>query len=102
MPTASVAVTTLCAVLLVSGCGHHGAQPPASSLDESVARLKMGNTSAQVDHILGPPSRQEGNCWIYEWPTIRSGRDMLSSSIDGARLCFVHGRVARFKISHHL
>jgi hypothetical protein len=59
----------------------------------ALANLHVGDANQHVSAALGVPDRA-ARCWLYRWP---SG----SGSVDGARICFTSGRVARVQTAVH-
>ena len=65
----------------------------AKACDTSLESLRVGATERSVEVALGAPDKAP-RCWLYRWPP-------ASGSVDGARICFAHGRAAFIQTAVH-
>ncbi len=81
-------IPLLLVLVALAACG-------SSHKTTGVFAVKKGMTQAQVRSVAGSPYRVGGGCWLYH--AAKKG-----TSIDGMRLCFMHGKVFRIQTALHL
>jgi hypothetical protein len=65
--------------------------PTDARYDANFTKVIFGMTKAQVEKIVGPPTRVTGSCWQYRVNQFSSFRGS-SSTWNAARLCFYEGK----------